>query len=144
MPAKKKRDIISGHTRIAVRDLPALRKKILDEQGWLCPLCQRNLKYVKPQQRCIDHDHAKTGPSAGAIRGVLCSNCNGNEGRVKRRVVCSKGHLEDIVWLENLLNYWKKHKTNQTGLIHHTYKTPNELRLAKNAKARKRYKRKVG
>ena len=124
--------------RIKPAELPAIRKVLLDNQGWKCPLCERDMKYIKPQQRCVDHDHAKTGPSAGALRGVLCSNCNGNEGRVRRRVLCAQGHLTTIEWLENLLAYYKLHTTNQTGLVHHTHKTQEEVRLKRNADARKR------
>lgn len=122
--------------RIKASELPKIRKKLLDAQGWLCPLCERDLSMVKPRQRCVDHDHALTGPAAGAVRGVLCSNCNGNEGRIKRRILCAQGHLTSIEWLENLLAYWKKHATNQTGMIHHTFKTAEERRLLKNKKAR--------
>ena len=124
--------------KISARELPAIRTQLLDQQGWRCMLCERDMRMVRPKQRCVDHDHAKTGPSAGAIRGVLCSNCNGNEGRINTRVVCSKGTLSKVEWLENLLNYWKTHRTNQTGLVHHTYKTPDELRLLRNRRARQR------
>lgn len=133
---KTKRDKVNGKIRIKAVDLKLVRKTLLKQQEWICPLCERDLHYVKPQQRCVDHDHTKTGPSAGAIRGVLCSNCNGNEGRIRRRVLCAMGHLSEIEWLENLLDYWKTHSVNQTGLIHHTHKTPNEERLLKNKKAR--------
>lgn len=141
-----KRDKINGYTRIKATDLKNLRAKLLREQEWKCPLCGRDLHYIRPQQRCVDHDHSKTGPAAGAIRGVLCANCNGNEGRIRRRVICSMGVRSEIEWLENLLAYWKKHQTNQTGLIHHTYKTPDEERLLRNKKARQRRaaKRKKG
>jgi len=135
---RTKREKINGAYRIKASDLPAVRKYLLDKQGWRCPLCNRDLHYVKPQQRCVDHDHSKTGPSAGTIRGVLCSNCNGNEGRIRRRVLCSQGSLTSIEWLENLLCYWKSHIVNKHALIHHTYKTPNEERLIRNKKARDR------
>jgi hypothetical protein len=91
---------------------------------------------VQAKQRVVDHDHALSGPSAGAVRGVLCSNCNGNEGRIKKRAQCAKGHLTELQWLQNLVKYLEKHKINQTGLIHHTWKTPEERRLIKNQKAR--------
>jgi len=133
-----KRETLGVSLRAKPKDLAAIRKVLLDEQGWLCPLCQRDLHYVLPKHRCVDHSHDKTGLAAGAIRGVMCSNCNGNEGRIRRRVVCSKGSLTEIEWLENLLNYLKKHAVNQTGLIHPRHKTPDELRLATNAKARAR------
>jgi hypothetical protein len=124
--------------KILRTELPKIRTSLLDAQGWLCPLCQRDMRMVAPRQRCVDHDHSLTGPSAGAIRGVLCSNCNGNEGRIKRRVLCSQGNLTSIEWLENLLDYWKTHRINKTGLIHHTYKTTEERRLKRNADARRR------
>ena len=135
---KTKRDEIDGNIRLKQIDLKVVRAALLEEQNWECPLCRRNLKYIQPAQRCVDHDHSKTGESAGAVRGVLCKNCNGNEGRIRRRVLCSQGSLESIDWLENLLAYWKLHATNQTGLIHHTHKTATELRLIQNKKARER------
>jgi hypothetical protein len=135
---KTKRDTLRGLIRLKPADLKVVRKELLDKQDWLCPLCQRQMKYIKPAQRCVDHDHAVTGPTAGVVRGVLCSNCNGNEGRIRRRVLCSQGHLSQIEWLENLLNYWKLHSVPQTDYLHHTHKTPDEKRLLKNAQARKR------
>lgn len=139
---KTKRKKINGAIRIKPIDLKVVRAALLSAQDNICPLCERDLTYIKPQQRCVDHDHSKTGPAAGAIRGVLCSNCNGNEGRIRRRVLCAKGHLNEIEWLQNLLDYWRQHQENQTGLIHHTYKTANEERLIKNQKARQ-YRAKV-
>ena len=136
-----KRDRVRGYTRIKAVDLPVVRNALLKQQDNTCPLCERNMSYIKAQQRCVDHDHSKQGASAGAIRGVLCSNCNGNEGRIRNRVLVSKGHLSEIEWLKNLLDYWVEHKENQTGLIHHTHKTPNEERLLKNKKARAYRKR---
>ena len=131
-----KRDTIKGRPRIKAVDLKVVRQALLKEQDWICPLCERDLHYVKPQQRCVDHNHAKQGDSAGAIRAVLCSNCNGNEGRIRNRVLCAKGHLDEIEWLQNLVDYWREHQENQTGLIHHTHKTANEERLLKNKKAK--------
>lgn len=139
---KTKRDIFKGLIRMKAIDLKKVRAALMKQQGNICPLCQRDMTYIKPAQRCVDHDHSKTGPSAGAVREVLCSNCNGNEGRVRHRVLCSKGHLSEIEWLENLLAYWKRHQENQTGILHHTYKTPDEERLLKNKKARA-YRRRV-
>lgn len=131
-----KRDRVKGYTRIKAVDLPLVRNALLRKQENICPLCERDLSYIKAQQRCVDHDHSKQGESAGAIRGVLCSNCNGNEGRIRNRVLVSKGHLSEIEWLKNLLDYWVEHQENRTGLIHHTHKTPNEERLLKNKKAK--------
>jgi hypothetical protein len=133
---KGKRTKLANGVRIKATDLKEVRQALLLEQEWICPLCQRDLHYVKAQQRCVDHDHSATGPTAGAIRGVLCSNCNGNEGRIRNRVLCAKGALTEIEWLHNLLTYWQKHAYSQTGLVHHTHKTQEEKRLLKNKKAR--------
>jgi hypothetical protein len=122
--------------RIKASDLKRIRKELILEQGNKCPLCERDLSMVQPKQRCVDHNHDLTGPAAGAVRGVLCSNCNGNEGRIRTRAICAKGHLTEVQWLRNLVEYLEKHSTNQTGYIHHTWKTQEERRIIKNLKAR--------
>lgn len=42
------------------------RDQLLTEQGGVCAICKRDL--VRP---CLDHDHV-----TGAVRGILCSQCN--------------------------------------------------------------------
>jgi hypothetical protein len=141
---KTKRDTLKGFLRIKAGDRKKIRNALYKQQDKICPLCQRDMSYLRPAQRCLDHDHAATGPSAGAIRGVLCKNCNGNEGRIRRRVLSSMGSLTEIEFLKNLVEYWELHSTNQTGLIHDTYKTPAEARAYRNKKARERYHKKKG
>lgn len=133
---KGKRDKITHGVRIKATDLKEVRAALLKKQEWHCPLCERDLHYIKAQQRCVDHDHSATGPTAGMIRDVLCSNCNGNEGRIRNRVLCAKGAMDEIEWLQNLVDYWRYHRNYPSGIIHHTYKTANEKRLLKNKKAR--------
>jgi Recombination endonuclease VII len=48
---------------------------MLLEQGELCPICERSLS-VKDAH--VDHDHA-----TGAVRAVLCFNCNGGLGQFR-------------------------------------------------------------
>lgn len=43
-----------------------------------------------------------------------------------------------IQFCMGLGSYLRKHESNVTGLIHPTFKTEDEKRLARNAKARKR------
>jgi hypothetical protein len=43
---------------------------MLEEQGGKCPICR------KRKARHVDHDHV-----SGAVRGILCFNCNGGLGR---------------------------------------------------------------
>ena len=49
--------------------------RLIAEQGGLCAICRE-----RPAEH-VDHDHA-----TGAIRGVLCFNCNGGLGQFRDRV----------------------------------------------------------
>jgi len=120
-------------------EIPTIRESIKIAQGNKCPLCLASFtdakmvkrKLVPKYQPALDHDHA-----TGHIRGVLCTNCNGMEGKIKNRVNRAKRELSLIQWLENLLKYWKQHNNPKTVLIHPTHKTDDEKRLAINKKAR--------
>lgn len=61
-----------------------------EQQGNVCQICG-NLR--GRDSLCVDHDH-----DTGAVRGLLCVNCNSG-----------LGHFEDkIDWLESAINYLKK------------------------------------
>lgn len=50
--------------------------RMLDAQGWLCKVCDKQLAMRtfdlrKSNVACVDHDHG-----TGKIRGILCSHCN--------------------------------------------------------------------
>lgn len=47
---------------------------MLKEQNNKCAICGRECKYFS-KRLAVDHNH-----STGEIRGLLCSNCNGNLG----------------------------------------------------------------
>lgn len=82
----------------------------------------------------LDHDH-----QTGFLRDVLCRNCNGMEGKVFNLARRAKGTLTELEWLENFLAYHRRHAEPQHGgILHHTHKTAEEKRLARNAKARTR------
>ena len=44
-----------------------LKKKLFEEQGGNCPICNKRLTY----NTCLDHDH-----KSGEVRGLLCYSCN--------------------------------------------------------------------
>ena len=105
--------------QVKAGEIPKIREYLMREkQNYICPLCGINMLNLTPKSRCVDHDHRKTTPNAGGIRGVLCSNCNGMEGKVRNAVVRAKRRGTEMQWIENLVAYWLKHETNQTGLIH--------------------------
>lgn len=106
---------------------------LLKQQGYKCPLCGGSLRATSNKDAVLDHDHKH-----GHVRDALCRNCNGIEGRVFSLARRAKHELTELEWIENLVAYLTRHQTAQHGLVHHTHKTADELRLARNAKARKR------
>lgn len=90
------------------------------------------MKANSKKNPALDHDH-----STGFIRDVLCLNCNGIEGKVFNLARRAKNNLTEQEWLENLIAYHKRHAVPQHGgILHHTHKSEEEKRLARNKKAR--------
>lgn len=120
--------------RIKASQAEAVRTTLLKRQDYACPLCGSSLRANSKKQPVLDHDH-----QTGYLRDVLCRNCNGIEGKVFNLARRAKAGLTEREWLQNLLAYYDRHETPQHGgVFHHTHKTPEEKRLAKNAKARAR------
>lgn len=116
--------------QIKQSEIPKVKERLMrEDQDYICPLCETSLLRLPSRSRCLDHDHRKTTPNAGGVRGVLCSNCNGMEGKIHNAAVRAKRKLCRTKWLENLLKYWRKHETNQTGLVH-----PNHGKVIKRRK----------
>jgi len=120
--------------RIKQKDLPAIRDQIILSQAMICPICLGDLS---DKVACLDHDHA-----TGAIRGVLCLNCNQIEGKIKNLARRGKRDLPPRVFIENIIQYWDKHSQNPDQRLHPTHLTEDEKRLRRNAKARARRKTK--
>lgn len=60
--------------RITAREIPILRAKLQKKQKNRCLICRRDLRRLIA---VLDHCH-----KTGYIRGVLCNNCNGIEGKI--------------------------------------------------------------
>tara|TARA_R110000851_G_scaffold317339_1_gene480797 strand:+ start:25507 stop:25929 length:423 start_codon:yes stop_codon:yes gene_type:complete len=60
--------------RIKTVDIPLVRAKLQKKQNNRCLICQRDLRRLRA---VLDHCH-----TTGFIRGVLCNNCNGIEGKI--------------------------------------------------------------
>ena len=68
--------------RLTNKELPLVKRAILEQrQGGKCAVCDKPL-LAELSDACQDHDH-----STGLIRGVLCRNCNGIEGKIKNLVI---------------------------------------------------------
>lgn len=119
--------------RIKNKDIPALRDKLIAEQNGLCWICEIDLKTV---MACLDHDHR-----SGAIRGVLCQNCNGIEGKISNLANRGKRDKTRYDFVNKILSYWNHFSACQRNEIHPTHKTEDEKRERRNKKARERRKR---
>lgn len=64
---------------------------MLEKQNNCCDICKRHKSKFK-RSLAVDHCH-----KTGKIRGLLCSKCNGNIGKV----------YESIELLQNMIDYLK-------------------------------------
>ena len=115
-------------------DLPRIKKELIAKQNGVCPICKKDLTRCNPSNIAVDHDH-----STGFIRAAMHKGCNGAEGKVLKQITTwgkAKGKAEAIKTLENIIAFWKLHKTPQTNLIHYKHKTEAEKRVSQNKKRR--------
>jgi len=122
--------------RVKHTEIPTVRNTIKKAQNNKCALCGGSFtdaklvgrKLVPKLRPTLDHNH-----KTGLIRGVLCNNCNGMEGKIHNLANRAKRDKDVIEWLGSLLDYWQRPPSN---LIHPKHKTEDEKRLARNKKAR--------
>ncbi|QPC44941.1 exonuclease VII [Kaustia mangrovi] len=121
---------MAARRRIKHAEIPQVKRALIQRQDGRCALCPEAITLATA---CLDHDH-----KSGLIRGALCRNCNGIEGKVHNLANRAKrtGTVKD--WLGALILYYVKHETDQTGLYHPLHKTDEEKRLRRNKKARER------
>lgn len=115
--------------RLKTSQIPAVREEFLKAQRGRCAICRIKIS----DSGCLDHCH-----TTGVLRGVLCNNCNGIEGKVFNLARRAKRDGTPQWWIERLLAYWSEHTENPSGVFHPTHKTADEKRLLKNKRARKR------
>jgi hypothetical protein len=116
--------------RVKVSQIALVRAAILTKrQSGKCAICDIP---ITVQTSCLDHDHY-----TGCIRGVLCRNCNGIEGKIKNLAVRGKRNMLPKDYLGRLILYWIHHEEDRTGLLHPVHKTEDEKRVTRNTKARK-------
>lgn len=108
--------------------------RMLQAQGGVCALCRKPIDLTIKGELVVDHDHV-----TGQIRGALHRSCNAAEGKVANAAgrwgAKSMAYDAIVPWLENLLGYLKQPAQEA---LYPTHKTPEELRLQRNATERKR------
>lgn len=116
--------------RIKHSEIPLVKRALLQKQNGKCALCPQ---IISLKDACLDHDH-----KSGLVRGVMCRNCNGIEGKVFNLANRAKRGASPKDWLGSLILYWIKYETDHTGLYHPLHKTDDEKRERRNKKARER------
>lgn len=116
--------------RLKPKDIPAFRDEQAQAQGGRCWLCDINLDTVVA---CLDHDH-----SSGRIRGVLCQNCNGIEGKIHNLARRASRGKSVGFYITAILRYWEHHSMYPKDEFHPAHKTADEKRIKRNKQARKR------
>lgn len=108
--------------------IPAERAKRLQAQSGLCSLCQE-----VPAVPCLDHCHKN-----GHCRGVLCRGCNALLGKLEnnRGRYGLGSDTKFSRFLSNVAGYLSRYRFGD--VLHPTFKTPEQKRVARNAAARKR------
>lgn len=112
-------------TRLKTTELPAWRARRIAANGGRCPLCQAAIK-----NPCADHDH-----STGQMRDTICRSCNSGLGQIERAQT-RFGIPNLAAFLHGAAKYLQVHAVPQHNQLHPTYRTEDERRLARNAKAR--------
>lgn len=116
--------------KLTLREIPVVKQAILAKrQNFKCALCPNTLTV---QTGCLDHDH-----STGLVRGVLCRNCNGIEGKLKNLVTRARRTMDHDEYLQKVVDYWSLHSQDRTGLIYPSHLTTDEKRVKRNTRARK-------
>lgn len=121
--------------RLKTTEVALIREKISAQQGHKCAACGAPLKGRGAKKAALDHCH-----TTGKIRGVLCLNCNGMEGKLNN--IARRAMKDDPDgWIERILAYRRK---THYPLLHPTHKTDAEKRARKNKLARERRARLKG
>lgn len=117
--------------RLKQSEVSKTRAELLKQQGSCCAICGRE---CIASEAVLDHCH-----KGGYIRAVLHRGCNAMLGKIENSMKLNKLDIETLKnFLDNVHSYIVKHESNQTNIMHYTYKTEEEKRLKRNKKARER------
>lgn len=118
--------------KLARSGMRAYAARLLQEQGGLCPLCDKPIDLTLKGEGVIDHDH-----DSGRIRGVLHRSCNAAEGKIANAAArwgAKSSSYDDIIpYLDRLVQYLRKAPKN---VLYPMHKTPDEKKDDRNRKAR--------
>jgi hypothetical protein len=119
---------VTSPVKLRPSAVKATRLELLEKQGYTCAICGLACTV---EQAVLDHSHRE-----GHVRAVLHRGCNSAEGKVINALK-RYGVQDHEAFLKGLIEYHRIHSTNQTGLIHPSYFTPEEKALRRKAKVKR-------
>jgi hypothetical protein len=126
-----KLDVLT-YPRLKPKDIVIAKAKILALQNGKCGLCPKEPLLT---EAVLDHCHL-----TGQVRGVLCTNCNGMEGKIanaaRRSTYGGRSHTAQD-FIRALLVYWNK---PLYPVLYATVRTTDEKRDLRNKRARRKTK----
>ena len=114
--------------RLKTSQVSGVKAKLLAKQEFKCGICPLE---ITVSEACLDHDH-----STGFIRGVLCRNCNGLEGKFKTLAIRGRRGMPHAEYVKRVAEYWIEHAVPKYPVMYPTHKTDDEKRVIRNKKAR--------
>lgn len=114
--------------RLKTSQVSGVKAKLLAKQEFECAICTL---VITVAEACLDHDH-----STGFIRGALCRNCNGLEGKFKTLAIRGRRGMPHADYVQRVADYWNKHKTPVYPVLYPTHKNDDEKRVIRNKRAR--------
>ena len=139
------------YREITAGELPGIRNALLKKQGFRCAICGKDLSNEPTSNQHVDHQHLHKSDELGfegngLIRGVLCRDCNALEGKIwnnlhrfgksdKSNPVNSR-----VLWLSNLLEYYKNAHYFEEPILHPKERRPEKLQKSEYNKILKWYK----
>lgn len=120
---------MSQSYRIKQSEVKPKRETMLAQQGRRCALCKQP---VNADEAALDHCH-----KTGHVRAVLHRGCNAMLGHIENNLARHKltNSAKLQAFCQNLVAYLHRDYTDQP--LHYTFRTEEEKRLKRNAKARK-------
>lgn len=117
--------------RLTAKTLAVWRQDAVAQQGGKCKLCGLPFRTTDPA--VADHDHR-----TGKMRGALHRSCNSMLGHIEnnRARYGLRDDTQLALMLRNAVPYTLARQDDDTPL-YPTYRTEEEKRVARNAKARK-------
>lgn len=118
--------------QLKTSEVAGVLAQLVKRQGGKCEICQK--PFTQKDKPVLDHCH-----TSGFIRGALHNSCNGAEGKIKAKAQLGHKGVSPEDFIKGLQQYYIATAVPRYMFLHPSHKTSDQKRVARNARARKRY-----